>query len=323
MTSACDGPRTKATLEVPHKDTPHSNLVGLHSPPAQTAPSPLNTADDTPFLAPSPQRPPASPPIPARSPLRPPAKSISSSGGNSARSSRRLTLSDALDTPPSSAIDDSTIIVDPQSSLGGRNSFASMNEQLLEALNASDVLSKSATARPPSSISFEAESRPKSQYSTSSSSSSAPVPPQQPMSKRQHALLELLSSERAYAADLALIKGVHMRLAQGLPAELVDFAGSPLPSSGSSSRTLSTASDSSAASLGPPMTDEDVQKIFSNILILAAISDQLCEELEVALGSLIKGGTGEDRVGALFCEKVSEPFSRPPVIIDRRPICDS
>lgn len=84
----------------------------------------------------------------------------------------------------------------------------------MEALSASNVLSKPLAARPTSSVSYETESRPKSQYSTSSSSS-APLPGQAAMTKRQHALLELLSSERAYAADLALIRGVHMRLAEG------------------------------------------------------------------------------------------------------------
>lgn len=35
------------------------------------------------------------------------------------------------------------------------------------------------------------------------------------MSKRTHALLELLSSERAYASDLAFIKDIHIPLALG------------------------------------------------------------------------------------------------------------
>lgn len=37
-----------------------------------------------------------------------------------------------------------------------------------------------------------------------------------PMSKRTHALLELLSSERAYASDLALIRDIHIPLALGM-----------------------------------------------------------------------------------------------------------
>lgn len=53
--------------------------------------------------------------------------------------------------------------------------------------------------------------------STGSSSSlnnnAASIPPA--MSKRDHALLELLSSERAYASDLALIRDIHIPLALG------------------------------------------------------------------------------------------------------------
>lgn len=35
------------------------------------------------------------------------------------------------------------------------------------------------------------------------------------MTKRQHALHQLLSSERAYASDLALIRDIHLPLALG------------------------------------------------------------------------------------------------------------
>lgn len=38
-----------------------------------------------------------------------------------------------------------------------------------------------------------------------------------PLTKRQHALHELLSSERAYASDLALVREVHIPLALGEP----------------------------------------------------------------------------------------------------------
>lgn len=40
-------------------------------------------------------------------------------------------------------------------------------------------------------------------------------PPPATMTKRVHALLELLSSERAYASDLALIRDIHIPLALG------------------------------------------------------------------------------------------------------------
>lgn len=51
--------------------------------------------------------------------------------------------------------------------------------------------------------------------------------PQKLLSKREHALHELLSSERAYASDLALIREVHLPLALGespLDSSLVIFS---------------------------------------------------------------------------------------------------
>jgi hypothetical protein len=50
---------------------------------------------------------------------------------------------------------------------------------------------------------------------SSSSSNNNPASSQPTMSKRNHALLELLSSERAYASDLAFIRDVHIPLALG------------------------------------------------------------------------------------------------------------
>lgn len=52
------------------------------------------------------------------------------------------------------------------------------------------------------------------------------------------------------------------------------------------------------------MTPDDVRIIFSNIEELAKFSDEFGELLEDALGSLIEGGVGEDRVGELFLEIV-------------------
>ncbi|KAG2337178.1 hypothetical protein BDR05DRAFT_1063387 [Suillus weaverae] len=49
---------------------------------------------------------------------------------------------------------------------------------------------------------------------TASSSIPTPAPA---LAKRRHALLELLTSERAYASDLALLRDVYMRLASGYP----------------------------------------------------------------------------------------------------------
>ncbi|KAH7883349.1 hypothetical protein F5I97DRAFT_1939148 [Phlebopus sp. FC_14] len=136
------------------------------------------------------------------------------------------------------------------------------------------------------------------------------------MTKRMHALLELLTSECAYASDLALIRDIHIPLALGQPAPF-HANGTPSPppfspGSGSSSRTVSTASDSSTSSsqLGPPMSRDDVRIIFGNISDLALFSDKFVERLEDALGGVLEGGSGEDRVGALFLEII--PALEPP-----------
>lgn len=47
-------------------------------------------------------------------------------------------------------------------------------------------------------------------------SSASSLVQQPPMTKRQHALHELITSERAYASDLALIREVHIPLALGV-----------------------------------------------------------------------------------------------------------
>ncbi|KAJ6590157.1 hypothetical protein DFH09DRAFT_1027398 [Mycena vulgaris] len=99
-----------------------------------------------------------------------------------------------------------------------------------------------------------------------------PPPATEPvLSKRQHALLELLSSERAYASDLTLILEVHIPLAQG------------------------------------PMTSEDIKIIFGNIAELAELSDAFCEALERTMGSALDSADAtDDRVGELFMRFVPE-----------------
>ncbi|KAI0316424.1 hypothetical protein OF83DRAFT_1017396, partial [Amylostereum chailletii] len=138
-------------------------------------------------------------------------------------------------------------------------------------------------------------------------------------SKRHHALLELLTSERAYASDLALIRDIHIPLALGQPAP---FPITPPQSSSSSGRTVSTASDSSSSSstMGPPMTREDTRTIFSNISELALFSDMFSERLEEALGAVLEGGEGDDRVGQVFIEMI--PRMEPPykAYITRHPM---
>ena len=56
-------------------------------------------------------------------------------------------------------------------------------------------------------------------------------PPRSPLrtqTKRYHALHELLSSERAYASDLALIREVHIPLAQGTSKKITTIVNSLL-----------------------------------------------------------------------------------------------
>ncbi|KAJ6593228.1 hypothetical protein B0H19DRAFT_1010604 [Mycena capillaripes] len=99
-----------------------------------------------------------------------------------------------------------------------------------------------------------------------------PPPPTEPvLSKRQHALHELMSSERAYASDLALILEVHIPLALG------------------------------------PMTAVDIKIIFGNISELAELSDVFCEALERTIGSgLDDPDATDDRIGELFLRYAPE-----------------
>ncbi|KAI0264122.1 hypothetical protein BC834DRAFT_924712 [Gloeopeniophorella convolvens] len=127
--------------------------------------------------------------------------------------------------------------------------------------------------------------------------------------KRTHALLELIESERAYASDLALIRDIHLPVALGNEPPIP----TPPQSSSSSGRTLSTASGSSTSSLGPPMTQEDVRIIFSNIAELAAFADDFVDRLESAMGDVLSSGEGEDRVGTLFVEMI--PRMEPPYML--------
>ncbi|KAH9956450.1 hypothetical protein BC827DRAFT_1139525 [Russula dissimulans] len=137
-----------------------------------------------------------------------------------------------------------------------------------------------------------------------------PKGPTIPLSKRTHALLELIESERAYASDLALLRNVHLPVALG--TRLIFTSSSrhdpPIPtppqSSSSSLRTLSTASGSSTTLLGPPMTRDDARIIFSNVPELAEFADVFVARLEVAMGNVLPNGEGEDCVGTLFMEMI-------------------
>lgn len=106
--------------------------------------------------------------------------------------------------------------------------------------------------------------------SADTSSSSSPRDPV--ISKQKHALLELLSSEKAYAADLALIRDVHIPRALGNPLSPLSLQEVPsLPSNNAN----------------PPMSKEDVKIIFGNIEDLAVLSELFCQKLEEALKGVL------------------------------------
>jgi hypothetical protein len=180
---------------------------------------------------------PSSPPIvPARSPLRPRLRSKSTpqcpnQTGNSplhnAMGPMAHTESDLLPSDVS--------LNDPYFSLSAMNYSACdiLVDPSTIVLSASDILSPTSLAfRPDSPESMSGpEEPPLSQMrrgtsslhsvamvnSNSPSSSTKPCLASQPtaMTKRQYALHELLSSERAYASDLALIRDIHLPLALG------------------------------------------------------------------------------------------------------------
>lgn len=285
------------------------------------------------------------PAIPPRSPLRPCLH-------NQPSPPAFVGTSPLVTTPPSSDThdDDSQLILMPSL----RESFGGSLTALLATLEA-ETLHDKALPLPPDqedelTVDYSDEIEeddydPDTSQQSSTDSFTLEIPtspapagsttPNQPtvMTKRVHALRELLSSERAYTSDLALIRDIHIPLALGRshpfimlyadPLTWVCVAGQPTPfstngtpspppfspssGSSSSSRTVSTASDSSTASsqLGPPMTRDDVRIIFSNIGDLAMFSDHFVDRLEEALGGALDGGSGEDRVGALFLEIVS------------------
>ncbi|EJD46907.1 hypothetical protein AURDEDRAFT_184148 [Auricularia subglabra TFB-10046 SS5] len=149
--------------------------------------------------------------------------------------------------------------------------------------------------------------------------------PSTKIAKREHALRELLDTERSYASDLAVIRDVHIPLALGLPAPFPQTAASTSTcdttpeSSRSSTFTASSSSSDSSHTLGPPMTSQDIKIIFGNVNDLALFAEVFSDKLEVALGDVLDGGRGKDRVGALFLEVISEMTPLYTTYITRHP----
>ncbi|KAI0302442.1 hypothetical protein B0F90DRAFT_1714807 [Multifurca ochricompacta] len=276
---------------------PRSSLVGT-TPSSSPSPSLLPTPPSEPLRLQTSK----SPPLPARSPLRPPARSL-------------IAPKDAyiLDMPTSML------------RMGSLTSFSL--DTLVDNLPSSNfiidgafLLNVNEKPKVPPLISMPRTPSPDKPLPITPSSTSSPTltedsipdslsvrdpidsPPPSAIlpPKRTHALLELIESERAYASDLALIRDIHLPVAHGHEPPIP----TPPQSSSSSVRTLSTASGSSTTSLGPPMTREDARIIFSNISELAHFADEFVTCLEIALGSAVPNGEGEDTVGSLFIEMI-------------------
>lgn len=142
--------------------------------------------------------PPASPPLPPRSPLRPRLHAASPAVRSSIASLEASTVHD-----PQSL----TMLAHSPSF----NAIASLVD--VSGRQRAKTPDKPLPLPPPSPLAEEAD-----QDETSSSAPSSlhlSTSGSYQVSKRTHALLELLTSEQAYASDLALIRDIHIPLALG------------------------------------------------------------------------------------------------------------
>ncbi|KAI9464891.1 hypothetical protein HD554DRAFT_1238279 [Boletus coccyginus] len=128
--------------------------------------------------------------------------------------------------------------------------------------------------------------------------------------RRMDAIHELLSSERAYARDLALVCDLHIPLAQGKPVCIPGSSNfSASPRSGTSPALNFSASSASTSSprSRSPMTNEDVRIVFRNISDIASFSSRFVKRLETAIDRTSNdSGIDEDKVGELFLEMIPD-----------------
>ncbi|KIY44341.1 hypothetical protein FISHEDRAFT_77544 [Fistulina hepatica ATCC 64428] len=113
--------------------------------------------------------------------------------------------------------------------------------------------------------------------------------------KRDHALTELLTSERAYASDLVLVRDVYIPRALD-PCDKGDF----LPTPPSSRANSAVANDGATA-----MNERDARIIFMNIADLAELADAFSQRIQIAVR--------RDCVGKLFCDAMpllEGPYSK-------------
>lgn len=116
-------------------------------------------------------------------------------------------------------------------------------------------------------------------------------------SKRVHALNELLTSERVYASDLAVMRNVYIPLALGQKPLMNMPSADPQSSSSASNALLDALGDGEEA----PMTPQDVRVVFSNTEELAVFADAFAERIEASMGGALGGASslGEDGATAL------------------------
>lgn len=158
----------------------------------------------------TPTSPPVSPPLlPARSPLRPAPRGSSFS---SAELPPPLSPAASFATASSTTLGSATTATHMgESTIFNRASFQSMNGHM-QALTAKDAWTPEG-AESTRTLSMLADMPALPSYEPERS---APTPPAAPkVAKRVHALLELLSSERAYASDLAITRDYHIPMASG------------------------------------------------------------------------------------------------------------
>src|SRR3984893_10432740 len=158
------------------KSTPRSRRVGLLSPPLGF--DSFNAAYESfPHT-----RPEASPPLPARSPLRPPTRTI-------------IAPEPAMPTVDSTPFQDSTDQMPFHFQNPSFTSLTVLLDSLTNSHNDPSPAPRSPAPLPPSIMDDDHDE-------ADSSANSVPTSTAPPISKRIHALVELLSSERAYASDL-------------------------------------------------------------------------------------------------------------------------
>lgn len=159
---------------------------------------------------------PYTPPIPPRSPLRPPAAAAATR--KPSVQSALASLDSASAPPPSLTITSTTIQDRMPLSLLHSRSFGTMTGLLDNTRTLRPKTPEKPLPHPPDSVISLVSLDDDDDLDLSSSASarsSLMHTPAVTQSKRTYALLELLSSERAYASDLALIRDIHIPLALG------------------------------------------------------------------------------------------------------------